>query len=69
MKESEYEYPRGCDSAKVLLVIETKSARGMGTNMQPSRMVTEYWSLSGEKLAEVDPYEEGDSMDQRETGG
>ena len=49
-------YPRGVDSAKVIQVIETKSARGSGTTEQPARIVTEYWSLEGEKLAEHDPY-------------
>lgn len=49
------EYPRGCDSAKVIKVIETRSVRGAGTKESPSREVTEYWSLSGVKLAEHDP--------------
>lgn len=49
-------YPRGVDSAKLISVIETKSARGSGTEDQPSRIVTEYWSLDGKKLAERDPY-------------
>ena len=48
-------YPRGVDSAKVISVIETKSARGSGISEQPARIVTEYWSLDGEKLAESDP--------------
>lgn len=48
-------YPDGTGSAKVILVIETKSPRGSGRDGQVSRMVTEYWSLDGEKLAEVDP--------------
>ena len=43
-------YPRGVDSAKVIQVIETKSARGAGTPAQPARIVTEYWSLSGKSL-------------------
>ncbi len=47
-------YPRGCDSAKVIQVIETKAARGAGTEEQPARCVTQYWSLDGEFLAEVD---------------
>lgn len=49
-------FPRGCDSARVIPVIETKSARGSGNNPEePVRTVTEYWSLDGKKLAEVDP--------------
>ena len=51
-------YPNGTGSAKVILVIETKSPRGSGRDGQISRMVTEYWSLDGEKLAEVDPCED-----------
>ncbi len=55
MKSENIIYPRGCDSARVIRVIETKSARGSGTKEQPSRIVTEYWSFSGVKLAEYDP--------------
>ena len=51
-------YPRGVDSATVIMVIETKSARGNGTKEQPSRIVVEYWSLNGEKLAEKDHQKE-----------
>lgn len=47
---------RGCNSAQVIPVIETKAARGAGTQEDPTRIVTEYWSLGGEKLAENDPY-------------
>lgn len=47
-------YPHGVDSAKVIRVIETKSARGSGAPEQPCRIVTEYWSLEGKKLAEND---------------
>ena len=49
-------YTRGVDSARVIQVIETKSARGSGEPEQPSRIVTEYWSMDGKKLAESDPY-------------
>lgn len=45
-------YPRGVDSARVILVVETKCARGSGQQEQPSRIITEYWSM---KLAENDP--------------
>ncbi len=48
-------YPRGVESARVIPVIETKTARGSGIPDQPVRIVTEYWSLKGEKLAESDP--------------
>ena len=56
MEVKGYVFPRGCDSARVVSVIETKAARGIGTQEQPTRMVTEYWSLDGKKLAEHDPY-------------
>lgn len=48
-------YPRGTDSARVIQVIETKAMRGEGTDIQPSREVTQYWTLDGEFLAENDP--------------
>ena len=43
------------ESARVIQVIETKTTRGSGTPDQPVRIVTEYWPLKGEKLAESDP--------------
>lgn len=52
-------YPHGVNSARVILVIEIKSAKGGGRDGQPSRIATEYWSLEGEKLAEYDPYLRG----------
>lgn len=48
-------FPKDCDSVRVIHVIETKSVRGLGTTEQPTRIVTEYWSPDGEKLAESDP--------------
>ena len=48
-------YPRGVDSAKVIQVIETRSARGSGSENQPIRIVMQYWSLEGDLLAENDP--------------
>lgn len=49
-------YPRGTDSARIIEVIETKSARGSGkTNEDPCRIVIQYWSVKGELLAENDP--------------
>ena len=49
-------FPRGVDSARVIPVIVTKSARGSGAKDQPTRIVTEYWSFDGKKLTENDPY-------------
>ena len=48
-------YPRGVDSAKVIQVIETRSARGSGSENQPIRIVIQYWSLEGDLLAANDP--------------
>ena len=58
-KMKDYLFPRGCDSARVIPVIETQSARGSGAADQPTRVVVEYWSLDGEKLAERDNYLQG----------
>ncbi len=51
------EYPRGCNSARVISVIETQSARGSGEPESPVRIVKEYWTLDGKKLAECDPHD------------
>ncbi len=47
--------PRGTDSAKVIQVIKTESARGKGTPEDLSRIVTQYWDFDGNLLAENDP--------------
>lgn len=46
--------PRGTDGARVILVIETKALRGEGSNEDPCRIVTQYWDLQGNLLAEGD---------------
>lgn len=46
--------PRGTDSARVIQVIETKAIRGLGTEKDPVREVTQYWDLEGNFLAEMD---------------
>lgn len=48
--------PRGTDSARVIQVIETKALCGAGTEEDPCRWLTQYWSLEGELLAERDPH-------------
>lgn len=48
--------PRGTDSVKVISVVEVKAAVGRGTEDDPVREVTEYWSFAGERLALNDPY-------------
>ncbi len=37
--------PDGTKSAKVVQVIETKAKRGLGTEKDPVREVTQYWDL------------------------
>lgn len=46
--------PEGTKSAKVIQVIETKANRGLGTEKDPVREVTQYWDLDGNFLAEFD---------------
>lgn len=46
--------PNGVKEAKVIHVIETKSVRGLGTEKDPARVVTQYWDLDGKFLAEMD---------------
>ncbi len=46
--------PDGTKSAKVIQVIETRAKRGLGTEKDPVREVTQYWDLKGNFLAEVD---------------
>lgn len=43
------------ETAKVIPVIKTTSTRGDGTSANPSRVITQYWSLAGEMLFEKDP--------------
>ena len=56
MKESAYGYPRGCNLARVIPVIETLSDRGSGKPGNPVRTVKEYWDFDGNLLATCDPY-------------
>lgn len=48
---------RGTDAAKVIPVIETKALRGIGTEENPCRIVTQYWDFKGNLLAENDQCE------------
>lgn len=44
------------DHAKVIQVIETTLLRkGDGTSNSPIRIITQYWSLDGKLMWEVDP--------------
>lgn len=45
---------RGCQSARVIQVIETTALRGDGTPDNPVREIVEFWSLDGAKLSEID---------------
>ena len=46
--------PIGVKGAKVIQVIETKAMRGLGTEKDPARVVTQYWDFDGNFLAEMD---------------
>ena len=46
--------PDGTKSARDIQVIETKAKRGLGTEKDPVREVTQYWDLDGTFLAELD---------------
>lgn len=51
----EFTEPMFC--ARVIQVIETTlDMRGKGVNGDPVRRVTQYWTLDGKLLAEVDPW-------------
>lgn len=50
---------RVVETAKVISVIKTTSTRGDGTSANPSRVITQYWHLSGELLFEEDPVKQG----------
>lgn len=43
-------------SARVIQVIETKVSRGDGSEAEPYRTVTQYWTLDGALLADVDEW-------------
>ena len=44
------------DTVELVEVIKTTLSRRGDGKTDPIRVVTEYWSTSGEKLAEVDPF-------------
>ena len=46
--------PNGVKGAKVIQVIETKAMRGLGTEKDPARVVTQYCDFDGKFLAEMD---------------
>ena len=46
----------GANSARVIKVIEVVMRAGKGTEEDPNRLVTQYWSLDGKLLATVDSF-------------
>lgn len=50
---------RRVETAKVISLIKTSSTRGDGTSANPSRAITQYWSLDGKLLFEEDPVKQG----------
>lgn len=55
MNESKTARPCGADSAKVIIVIQTVSRAGSGSEKDPNRFIKKFWSLDGELLAVNDP--------------
>lgn len=55
MAENKTAHPGRVDSAKVIQVIQTVSRAGNGSESNPNRFVTVFWSLDGELLAVNDP--------------
>ncbi len=51
----EAELRRGSRSAQMMNVIVVNTVIGKGTERDPKRVITEYWSLKGELLAVSDP--------------
>lgn len=45
----------GPKSVRVISVIEVKANRGLGIEKDPVRVVTQYWDMKGNLLAERDP--------------
>ena len=48
--------------ARVIEVIEVKTARGKGTDKDPMRIIAEYWSKDGKLLAVNDSYLDFDEL-------
>jgi hypothetical protein len=49
-----YQSPHG-DSARMVTLIETKLKRIGDGKSEPVRIVTQYWTLDGRLICEVDP--------------
>ena len=59
--------PRGTDSAEVVQVIKTEALKGKGTEDDLCHIVTQYWSLDGDLLAET-PDPMAQDMSNRDVG-
>ena len=46
---------QGCKSARIVHVIAVETVVGKGTERDPNRIITEYWSTEGKLLAVSDP--------------
>lgn len=46
---------RGIKSARIVHVIAVEAVVGKGTERDPNRIITEYWSTDGKLLAVSDP--------------
>lgn len=63
MDEKKTAHPGRVDSAKVIQVIQTVSRAGNGSESNPNRFVTAFWSLDGELLAVNDPISSSEELD------
>lgn len=45
---------KSVEEAKIVVLIETVSHRGNGTQENPDRLIREYWTLDGKKAGEYD---------------
>ena len=47
--------PNGTDSATITMVIKTESMCGSGVMGDPVRKLIQYWTLTGQLIATIDP--------------
>lgn len=50
--------PDGCRKAEVMQIIKTWALKGAGTEVDPARILIQYWSFEGGLLAERDTIKE-----------
>ena len=53
-----FSLPKACDKEVMTMQVirTTNKLAGQGTELSPYRRVTQYWTLDGDLLAEVDPF-------------